>query len=59
MGDLDQYDDETVYLAFWLQDKIYREGISGVHYMEDARVWAEKNSADITAKRISRELRKL
>jgi hypothetical protein len=59
MGDLDQYDEETLYLAFWLQDKIYREGIEGVHYMRKARLWAEQNAADITARNISQELRKL
>lgn len=57
--DLDSLDPEVRELAFWLQDKIYREGIEGIHYMERARLWAENNSADITARRISRELRKL
>jgi hypothetical protein len=59
MGDLDQYDDETLYLAFWLQDKIYREGIDGIHYMRKARKWAERNAANITADQISKELNKL
>ena len=59
MADLDQYDEETLYLAFWLQDKIYREGIEGIHFMRKARSWAEDNAADITADRISQELRRL
>lgn len=59
MGDLDQYDQETLYLAFWLQEKIYQEGIEGIHYMRKARVWAENNSANITAARITKELNKL
>lgn len=59
MADLDKYDEETLYLAFWLQDKIYREGIEGIHYMDLARGWAEHTSHKITAKRISQELRKL
>lgn len=59
MGDLDKYDEETLYLAFWLQDKIYREGIEGIHYMKTARLWAEDNAADITADNISTEIRKL
>lgn len=59
MAELDQYDSETVYLAFWLQDKIYREGIEGVHYMEKAQLWAENNAAEIMADEISDELGKL
>lgn len=55
-GDLNS---ETRDLAFWLQDKIFREGIEGIHFMKDARLWAEKNAADVTAKNISKELRKL
>lgn len=59
MGDLDQYDEETLVLAFWLQDKIYKEGIPGVHFMKDAQTWAEDNAAEITADRITRQLRRL
>ena len=59
MGDLDNYDEETLYLAFWLQDKIYREGIEGIHFMRSAEKWAKRNAADITADRISQELRRL
>jgi hypothetical protein len=59
MGDLDHYDEETLYLAFWLQDKIYREGIEGIHYMRKARTWAKRNAADITADEISKELNNL
>lgn len=59
MANLDQYDSETLYLAFWLQDKIYREGIEGIHYMRKARLWAENNAADITADEIGDQLRKL
>jgi len=57
--DLNSIDDETRDLAFWLQDKIYEEGLEGVHFMRDARVWAEDNAADVTAKYISSELQKL
>jgi hypothetical protein len=59
MGDLDKYDRETLFLAFWLQEKIYTEGLEGIHYMEKAQIWAERNAADITADRISRQLRRL
>jgi hypothetical protein len=57
--DLDSLDPETRELAFWLQDKIFRDGIDGVHYMRAARLWAEENAADTVAQEISKELRKL
>jgi len=57
--DLDSLDPAVRQLAFWLQDKIYEEGIEGVHYIRDARLWAEENAADVTADKISAELRKL
>lgn len=57
--DLDSLDPKTRNLVFWVQDKIYREGIEGIHYMRKARLWAEENAADVTANNISKELRKL
>lgn len=57
--DLDSLDPEVRLLAFWLQEKIYEEGIEGVHYMESARVWAKKNAADVTAREVSKELKRL
>ena len=57
--DLDALDPAVRTLAFWLQDKIYREGIEGIHFMRNARIWAEQNAANITADEISAELRKL
>lgn len=59
MGELDNYDRETLLLAFWLQGHIYRNGIEGIHYMEKAGDWAENNAADITADRITQELNRL
>lgn len=59
MVDLDSLDPETRLLAFWLQDKIYREGIDGIHFMRDARLWAEENAADVTAREITKELNRL
>ena len=59
MTDLDSLDPAVRELAFWLQDKIYREGIEGIHFMRDARLWAEENAADITAREITKELKKL
>ena len=59
MTDLDSLSPEVRLLAFWLQDKIYREGIEGIHFMRDARLWAEQNAANVTAKEITKELKKL
>lgn len=59
MVDLDSLDPEVRALAFWLQDKIYEEGIEGVHFMRDARLWAEENAADVTATEITKELNRL
>jgi len=57
--DLESLDPEVRLLAFWLQDKIFREGIEGIHYMRSARLWAERKAADTVADEISAELRKL
>lgn len=57
--DLDSYSGEVVELAFWLQEKIYTEGLEGIHFMADARMWAERRAAEVTADEISKELRKL
>lgn len=57
--DLDSLDPETLALAFWLQEKIYEEGIEGVHFMRAARLWAEKHADETVAANINKELRKL
>lgn len=59
MVDLDALDPEVRELAFWLQERIYSDGIEGIHFMQDARLWAEANAADVVAENISKELRKL
>lgn len=59
MADLDSLDPPVRELAFWLQDKIYREGIDGIHFMADAHRWAEREADNVTADEISKELRKL
>lgn len=38
MVDLDSLDPEVRALAFWLQDKIYKEGIEDVRFMWDGRL---------------------
>jgi hypothetical protein len=59
MTDLDSLDPAVRELSFWLQDKIYREGIEGIHFMKTAETWAEERAADVTADEISKEIRKL
>lgn len=57
--DLDNWHPTYVYLAFWLQDKIKKEGLEGIHYAQQAREWARDNAPEETADAISKELRKL
>lgn len=59
MADLDSLDPATRELAFWLQDKIYREGIDGIHFMADAHRWAEREAGNVTSREITKELKKL
>lgn len=56
---LDELDPVVRELAFWLQEKIYEEGIEGVGYMAAARVWARANAAEVVADEISKEFREL
>ncbi|WP_254768038.1 hypothetical protein [Salinilacihabitans rarus] len=48
--DLDKWHPTYVYLVFWSQDKIKREGLEGIHYMQHACDWAERNVEDVTDK---------
>ena len=59
MADLNSLSPDVRALSFWLQDKIYREGIDGIHFMRDAQKWTEKNAARVTAQEITKELNKL
>ena len=59
MVDLDKWHPTYVYLAFWLQDKIKREGLAGIHYMDAAQRWAEREAGDETADSIRKEIRRL
>lgn len=59
MVDLDSLDPETREAAFWLQQHLYEEGVEGIHFMRQARAWAEDNAADTVTDSIGAELRKL
>lgn len=59
MVDLDSYSDETIAKAFWLQEKIRRDGIEGIGFMSrGARAWID-DGPDTVADVISRQLRGL
>lgn len=57
--DLSSYDDETVYLAFWLQHEIYTRGLEGHGFMQDSRDSLEKDAGEILEDNIEDELAKL
>lgn len=56
---LDEYDDEVVAKAFWLQEHIRRYGIQGIYFSETAVGVAEREGPDIIADHIDRQLKKL
>jgi hypothetical protein len=55
--DLSLYPKEDVAKAFWLQEKIYREGLVPVGFMKVARQYAETEAVKTYAKHIRQELR--
>ncbi|ELY49895.1 hypothetical protein DV706_14165 [Natronorubrum bangense] len=55
--DIDSLDPELVDRAFKLQEKIKREGLQGIGYMEAAHFYMERNAADTVSKHIEKELR--
>ncbi|SEG35977.1 hypothetical protein SAMN04488133_2008 [Halobellus limi] len=50
-------DDNSRDLAFWLQDKIYREGLEPIWFMRRAERWAKSEASDVVADAISRRLK--
>lgn len=48
--------DTVVEKAFWLQEKIRRDGIDAIEFMEQARRWAEKDADNVVADAIDRRL---
>lgn len=51
-------DPMTLRKAFWLQQHIKEEGITAVHYMRDARMWAEARGSEVVAEAIDRQFKK-
>lgn len=56
---LDEYDDEVLAKAFWLQEHIRRHGIDGIQYSRRARDIARIHGTDTVADFIDDELNKL
>lgn len=48
--------DGVIEKAFWLQEKIRRDGIDAIEFMEQARRWAEKDADRVVADAIDRRL---
>lgn len=44
-------------LAYWLQDKIYREGLEPVGFMAASERWAKRNASDEVEKHLRRNLK--
>lgn len=57
--DLDEYDQEVISKAFWLQEHIRRYGIDGIYFSRRAREIARVHGPKDVANSIDRELRKL
>lgn len=54
----DDYDDDTLTKAFWLQEQIKERGISGIHYMAKAESRVRQVSAIVTDRHIQRHLKR-
>lgn len=50
-------DKKTRDLAFWLQDKIYREGLEPIGFMKAGRRKVSQDGADIVAENIRERLK--
>ncbi len=55
--DIESLDPELVNRAFRLQEKIKREGIQGIGYMDAAHFYMERNAGPTVSKHIDKELR--
>lgn len=56
-GHIEQYSQATLDKAFWLQRKIKRDGIEGIHYMRTAKAEAAATGPSTVASQISVMLR--
>lgn len=58
MVNLDDYPDDVILKAFWLQRHIQKHGIEGIHFMGRAENEAESGDSTV-ATHVSSELNKL
>jgi len=56
---LENYDEEVVAKAFWLQEHIRRTGLDGVNYSAVGEGVAENVGDDVVANEIDKELKSL
>jgi len=59
MVDLDDYDGATIEKAFWLQEKIRRDGIEGIGFMQAGRNVAVARGGPMVARKISKHLKRI
>ncbi|MFC6717890.1 hypothetical protein ACFQGT_09645 [Natrialbaceae archaeon GCM10025810] len=54
---LSNYDPKVIDAAFRLQEKIKREGLEGIGYMDHATIWMERNAASTVSDHIGVHLK--
>lgn len=54
---IDQHGEETIRKAFWLQEKIYEEGLDGIHFTDVAESKMEKVGPLLVNNAIENELK--
>ena len=57
--DLESYDNDTIAKAFWLQEKIRRDGTPAVKYMATARKLVVARGSNVVAKHVNASLKRL
>jgi hypothetical protein len=55
---IDQYGEDNVKKAFWLQDEIRKDGLDGIHFMKYAETEVSQYAGLITYQSIRSELKK-
>jgi hypothetical protein len=53
---VEQWGEDDVYKAFWLQEHIKEQGIDGIGYMAAARAYLEKNGNDTTRREMKSQM---
>jgi hypothetical protein len=57
-GDFSGWGDSEIARAYWLQQKIYQEGLDPVKFMEAAEEWVRRHGDQVVKNNIEKELRK-